>query len=284
MCWSSARWSAYRTQARRRRSEDARNALQDAVRRSILGHPVPVGRSRRRTPPNRSTTHPQVVSTMSLQRTFGGKLSRTGARLRSIALLAGAAACSSAPAPEPAPSPVAAPVSIRPLKVEQAPSFTPSVVQLTADSAAALAKADRAAIAPHLAPGLELNLWAAEPMIADPIGITFDDQGHLFATRTRRTGEGEIDIRGHQDWMVPSITFKDVEDKRAFYHNVLAPERSAQNQWLKDWNGDGSRDWRDLAFAKEGLYRIEDTNGDGVADKSTLILEDFNDLVSDTFH
>ena len=84
--------------------------------------------------------------------------------------------------------------------------------------------------------------------------------------------------------MVPSITFKDVEDKRAFYHNVLAPERSAQNQWLKDWNGDGSRDWRDLAFAKEGLYRIEDTNGDGVADKSTLMLEDFNDLVSDTFH
>ena len=217
---------------------------------------------------------------MSLQRTFGGQLSWLG----SIALLAGAASCGGAPAPEPAPSPVAAPVSVRPLKVEQAAPFTPNVVQLTPDSAAALAKADRAAITPRLAPGLELNLWAAEPMIADPIGITFDDQGRLFATRTRRTGEGEIDIRGHQDWMVPSITFKDVEDKRAFYHNVLAPERSAQNQWLKDWNGDGSRDWRDLAFAKEGLYRIEDTNGDGVADKSTLVLEDFNDLVSDSFH
>ena len=52
--------------------------------------------------------------------------------------------------------------------------------------------------------------------------------------------------------MVPSITFKDVEDKRAFYQRVLAPENSAQNQWLKDWNGDGSRDWRDLTFHKEG--------------------------------
>jgi putative heme-binding domain-containing protein len=217
---------------------------------------------------------------MSLHRTFGGQLSRLG----SIALLATAASCGGAPAPEPAPAPVTAPVSERPLKVEHPAPFTPTVVQLTPDSAAALARIDRAAITPRLAPGLDLKLWAGEPMIADPIGITFDDQGRLYATRTRRTGEGEIDIRGHQDWMVPSITFKDVEDKRTFYHNVLAPERSAQNTWLKDWNGDGSRDWRDLAFAKEGLYRIEDTNGDGMADKSTLILEDFNDLVSDTFH
>ena len=181
-----------------RRTADTRlktlaTALRDAVRRSILGQSVPVGRTRCPIPPHRSTTHPQVVSTMSLQRTFGGQLSRLG----SIALLAGAASCGGAPAPEPAPSPVAAPVSVRPLKVEQAPPFTPSVVQLTPDSAAALARTDRAAITPRLAPGLELNLWAAEPMIADPIGITFDDQGRLFATRTRRTGEGEIDIRGH---------------------------------------------------------------------------------------
>jgi quinoprotein glucose dehydrogenase len=221
---------------------------------------------------------------MSLQRTFGGQLSRAGARLRSIALLAGAAACGSTTAPATAPSPVSAPVSLRPLKIEQAASFTPTIVRLTSDSAAALAKTDRASVTPRIAAGLELNLWAGEPMIADPIGITFDDQGRLYATRTRRTDNDEIDIRGHQDWMVPSITFKDVEDKRTFYHNVLAPERSAQNQWLKDRNGDGSRDWHDLTVGKEGLYRIEDTNGDGLADQSTLILEDFNDLVSDVLH
>ena len=57
---------------------------------------------------------------MSLQRTFGGQLSRAGVRLRSIALLAGAAACGSTTAPATAPSPVSAPVSLRPLKIEQA--------------------------------------------------------------------------------------------------------------------------------------------------------------------
>ena len=71
---------------------------------------------------------------MSSQRTFGGQLAQLGA----IALVAGAASCGGTPAPEPAPSPVvAAPVSVRPLKVEQPAPFTPTVVQLTPDSAAA---------------------------------------------------------------------------------------------------------------------------------------------------
>ena len=105
-------------------------------------------------------------------------------------------------------------------------------------------------------------------MVSDPIGIAFDENGRMFVTSTARTGRDEIDIRAHSDWMVPSITFKDIEDKRAFYKRVLAPENSAQNQWLKDWNGDGSRDWRDLTFHKERLYRLEDTNGDGMADVS----------------
>ncbi len=45
-----------------------------------------------------------------------------------------------------------------------------------------------------------------------------------------------------------------------------------------------SRDWHDLTVLKEELYRIEDTNGDGIADVSTRILEDFHDLVSDVAH
>ena len=221
---------------------------------------------------------------MPLQGTPGGTTRRSGAGLRSIALLAGLAACQTASTPSPATSPAPAPVSERALAPVPVPAFTPSVVSLSRDSAAALARTERASIAPQLAPGLELSLWAGPSMIADPIGISFDDHGRLFATRTRRTDNDEIDIRGHQDWMVPSITFKDIEDKRTFYHNVLAPERSAQNEWLQDRNGDGSRDWRDLTADKEGLYRLEDTDGDGIADRSTLILEDFNDLVSDVLH
>jgi len=142
----------------------------------------------------------------------------------------------------------------------------------------------RDSVSIQVAPALEFSLWGPETLVADPIGIGFDELGRLYVTSTTRTNRAEIDIRGHQDWMVSSITFKDVEDKRAFYQRVLAPERSAQNQWLKDWNNDSSRDWRDLTLHKERLYRLEDTNGDGIADLSQLILEDFNDLVSDVAH
>jgi quinoprotein glucose dehydrogenase len=207
-------------------------------------------------------------------------------RLGSIGLIVTVASCQAAtpaPATSPAPAPVAA-APARALVVEPIPAFTPTIVRYSADSVAKLAKAGREAVTAKVASGLELNLWAPETMVADPIGMSFDDKGRLYVTRTARTNRDEIDIRAHPDWMLPSITFKDVEDKRAFYKTILAPERSAQNQWLRDWNNDGSRDWRDLTVHKEFLYRLEDTNNDGIADFSQVILEDFNDLVTDVLH
>src|SRR5690606_33441196 len=70
-------------------------------------------------------------------------------------------------------------------------------------------------------------------------------------------------------------------DKRAFLHETLATEKSAENQWLKDVNNDGSRDWRDMRVEKEQVYRLQDSDGDGLADTSLLVVEDFNDEVTD---
>ena len=204
------------------------------------------------------------------------------ARLPAVLTLVLLAACATTPAPEVSARPVTG--VTRPLVVEQVAAFTPTIVRLSPDSAARLAKAGRDSVPVQLAPGLALSLWAPEPLISDPIGIAFDERGRMFVTRTARTNRDEIDIRAHSAWMVPSITFTDVEDKRAFYKKILAPEKSAENAWLKDWNGDGSRDWRDLTSHKESLYRVEDTNGDGIADFSQLILSDFSDLVTDVAH
>ncbi len=46
-------------------------------------------------------------------------------------------------------------------------------------------------------------------------------------------------------------------------------------------NGDSSRDWRDMTVQKEQVWRVEDANGDGLADKSQLVVEDFHDEVTD---
>ena len=214
---------------------------------------------------------------MTLRRTIGRIHARVWIQLASVGLLSVGSACRpTAPAPTIAPA--------RASVVEPAAPFAPVIVRFSPDSAARLAKLGRDSVSVQLAPGLELSLWAPETMVADPTGIGFDEQGRLFVTRTARTNRGEIDIRAHPDWMVPSITFTSIEDKRAFYERVLAPANSAQNTWLKDYNNDGSRDWHDLTFHKERLYRLEDTNGDGIADVSQVVLEDFNDLVSDVAH
>src|SRR5262245_17947161 len=200
-------------------------------------------------------------------------------KLASVSSLSLLIVCRSAAAQTPAPVPV------KPLVVEKAAPFKPSVVRFSPQSAARRSKLGQdSAASVHVSPGLSVSLWAPEGLIADPIGIGFDDRGRLFVTRTQRTSRDEIDIRAHSDWMMASIGFKDVEDKRKFYQNVLAPERSAQNTWLKYWNRDVSHHLPDITFHTERLYRLEDTNGDGIADYSQHILEDFNDLVSDVAH
>lgn len=129
--------------------------------------------------------------------------------------------------------------------------------------------------------GLTLKLWAIDSLVISPIAIDIDDHGRLFYTTTDRQKNSEFDIRGHRAWEIPSISMQTVEDRRAFLRSELAPENSARNTWLADLNGDGSHDWRDLTIQKEKVYRVEDTSGDGIADRSQLVVDDFHDEVTD---
>ncbi|WP_026462902.1 HEAT repeat domain-containing protein [Adhaeribacter aquaticus] len=147
--------------------------------------------------------------------------------------------------------------------------------------AARLAKTIEATVTPELAEGLSLNLWGVDSLVADPISIDIDDAGRIYYNRTNRQKNSEFDIRGHQDWEIESIRLQTIDDKREFLRRVLSPENSAKNTWLKDLNGDGSHDWRDMTMEKEQVMRIEDTDGDGVADLSQVVVEDFHDEVTD---
>lgn len=144
-----------------------------------------------------------------------------------------------------------------------------------------MARAIESGVSAKLAEGLTLSLWAVDSLVSDPVSLDIDDFGRLYYTRTNRAKNSEFDIRGHQDWEIGSIQLKTVEEKREFLHKVLAPERSDKNQWLKDLNGDGSHDWKDMTVEKEEVYRLEDRNGDGLADLSQLVIEDFHTEVTD---
>ena len=132
-----------------------------------------------------------------------------------------------------------------------------------------------------LADGLQIKLWATDSLSPDPIAMSIDDNGRVFITRTNRQKHSEFDIRGYRHWMTPSIALQSVEDRKAFLRTTFAPEKSQSNAWLKDLNQDGSHDWKDLAVEEEEIWRLEDTDKDGMADVSTRVFHGFNEEVSD---
>ena len=129
--------------------------------------------------------------------------------------------------------------------------------------------------------GLELSLWAREPMVQDPVALSFDDQGRLYVAETARRGTVDIDIRAHPDWLVEDLSSQSIADMRRFFRSRMAPGRSNENaRWLKDYNGDGSHDWRDLEAVKERVRLLEDPLGLGKATRSTVFKEGFNEEVN----
>ncbi len=151
----------------------------------------------------------------------------------------------------------------------------PKLVQLSRAEAARLAQQARDEVSVEVPAGLELALWAPEQLVVDPVAIELDPRGVVYVTSSTRNNM-PLDIRGHPTWFTPAHTLKTTEDLLAFYRREMGPERSAVTTWIEDFNKDGSRDWRDLAEYKERIHRIQDTDGDGLADESRILIEDFN--------
>lgn len=128
---------------------------------------------------------------------------------------------------------------------------------------------------------LELHKWSGDINVPDPVACTVDPQGRVYVTQTTRRKVADLDIREHTQWIPQDVAMEDIEQKKAFYHDVLAPGKVLGPEGgLKDHNADGSIDWKDLTFHSERIWRLEDTNGDGTADKKTLFAEGFNTEVT----
>jgi quinoprotein glucose dehydrogenase len=157
----------------------------------------------------------------------------------------------------------------------------PLIIKENQKTAVAKAKELREKIPFKVADGLQVSLWASDSLAPDPICMSIDDLGRVYLTRSNRQKNSEFDIRGHRDWMTESISFKTVEDRRAFLRKTFSPENTLKNGWLKDLNNDGIHDWHDLTIEKDEVWRLEDKNNDGIADISTRVLNDFNSEISD---
>lgn len=136
-------------------------------------------------------------------------------------------------------------------------------------------------VSPTVDSNLTLDLWASDTLVQDPIAISIDDHGRVFYTSAIRQNNSEFDIRQHKNWMTASISFQTIEDRRDFLRKTFEADSEESLKFLKDLNGDGVRDWKDLTVEKEQIWFVEDQSKDGYADYSQLYLEDFHEEITD---
>jgi quinoprotein glucose dehydrogenase len=128
-----------------------------------------------------------------------------------------------------------------------------------------------------VAPGLQVEVWASEPLFANPVALAFDHAGRAYVAETNRRRSSVPDIRKFDEWVIANLALRSVEDRpRVFQSEVPESAKAKPTKERIDHNGDGQYDWRDLGVESERVRVVEDSNGDGKADQSRVLAEGFN--------
>jgi quinoprotein glucose dehydrogenase len=161
------------------------------------------------------------------------------------------------------------------------PGQTPTPEPRTLFSATLPIEARQAARGFQTAPGLQVQLWASEPLMANPVSFAFDPAGRLYLVETHRRRSSVYDIRKHRDWLDKDYSFRTVDDRIRFLQTVLSPGNDALPQNIRiDRNHDSVFDYHDLEVESERIRLIEDTDDNGQADTATVFADGFNTIVS----
>ncbi|MDB5322571.1 MAG: dehydrogenase [Phycisphaerales bacterium] len=119
-----------------------------------------------------------------------------------------------------------------------------------------------------LPPGFRIELVASDPMVEEPIALTFDPDGRIYVVELRAympdmQGTGELDPIGR------IVRLEDTDgdgkpDKRTVFLDKLSIPRAVSLA------GDGV-----LVAEPPNVWFCRDTNGDGVCDEKTAVFTDF---------
>src|SRR5262245_12623612 len=74
----------------------------------------------------------------------------------------------------------------------------------------------------QLADGLKASLFAAEPLLANPVAFSFDEKGRCYVVETFRLHKGVTDNRNHPPgWTDDDLAARTVADRLALYKKHL---------------------------------------------------------------
>lgn len=127
--------------------------------------------------------------------------------------------------------------------------------------------------------GLEAELWAAEPMLVNPIAFAFDERGRIYVAESFRVGAGVTDNRGHMKWLDEDLANRTVAQRVEMYkrHKFNPTTLSDRIRLLSSSKGTGKPDTATI-FA-DGFNRPEDGLGAGVlAHRGTVYFTCIPDL------
>lgn len=134
-----------------------------------------------------------------------------------------------------------------------------SLGQTEQEVSAASDEAERAIARFQYPERLRVELFAAEPMIANPVAFCVDEHNRFYVAETFRHFAGVTDNRRHMYWLDDELAARTVQDRVAMFKKHL---------------GDKFADYK---VAEDRVRRIVDTDGDGKADTVTIFADGFND-------
>ena len=118
------------------------------------------------------------------------------------------------------------------------------------------AEAERSKGKFKLGPGLSVELFSAEPHFVNPVAFHADEKGRFYVVETHRLGNATFDIRGRGAWVDDDLACRTVADREAMHRKHMGEKY-------------------EKLTASERVRLVEDTDGDGRADKATTFAEDF---------
>ncbi|MBM3977510.1 MAG: hypothetical protein FJ299_11030, partial [Planctomycetes bacterium] len=108
--------------------------------------------------------------------------------------------------------------------------------------------------------GYEVSLWAAEPLLANAVGMCVGDDGAVYVAETFRCHQGVLDQRDHMQRLADDLACRTVEDRVALYRRDAGAKFDAE-----------------FRSHSERIAKLVDTDGDGRAERSTIFAEGFSD-------
>ena len=114
---------------------------------------------------------------------------------------------------------------------------------------------------------LQVSLFAAEPLLANPVAFYPDEHGRWFIAESYRQERGVEDNRSHMDWLDGDLASRSIEDRLALMRKFYPDPKKFSERF---------------ETAEERIKMVEDANGDGMAERATVVADGFREALQGT--